>query len=194
VGIDTVLAYATASRQALIPEMEKAARLTLNYTMDFDTLGEVLQLFEGQTLRDLVRFRRRCRDNVVACLESFIDCAGPTKIWAGCPAVSCHSSESRGVTKPVLPRWLCDLFTRNKDNMQELAYPLIKPSSIREEYLTALQTHTDCHFCLRIHATEGPKFCTELENKLVEAQNKVSSPSFLILKRLETHSPLVGMR
>jgi hypothetical protein len=74
-GIHTVVAYALASsKEALIPEMEKAARLTLNYTMDFDTLGEVLELFEGQKLRDLVRFRRRCRDNVVACLESFLDC------------------------------------------------------------------------------------------------------------------------
>ncbi|KAI0253670.1 hypothetical protein BJV78DRAFT_160446 [Lactifluus subvellereus] len=175
-GIGAFFAYAMASRKALIPEVEKAARLTLNRTMDFDTLVGVLQLFKGRELCDLVRFRRRCRDNVVACLESFLDCAGPTKIWVGCPAVSCHSSESRGVTKPVvdvLPRWLRDLFTRNRDKMQELTHPLIEPSSIYEEYLTALQTHTDCHFCLRVHATEGLKFCAELENKLVQARNKV---------------------
>ncbi|KAI0253664.1 hypothetical protein BJV78DRAFT_1191180 [Lactifluus subvellereus] len=45
--------YALASSKGLTPEMEHAARLTLDYPMTFETLGERLRLFEGWALRDL---------------------------------------------------------------------------------------------------------------------------------------------
>jgi len=48
-------AYAIASAKRLIPEMEDAARLTLDHPMTFETLGEGLQFFEGSALRDLVK-------------------------------------------------------------------------------------------------------------------------------------------
>jgi hypothetical protein len=50
---------------------------------------------------------------------------------------------------------------------------LTTSSNIREEYLVAIQTHTDCAFCLRVHATKGSTFCAEIESKLAEARDEV---------------------
>jgi hypothetical protein len=58
-GTEAFAAYAIASAKGLIPEMEYAARLTLNYPMTFENLGEGLRLFEGSALHDLVNFRKR---------------------------------------------------------------------------------------------------------------------------------------
>jgi hypothetical protein len=89
--------YAIASSKGLTLEMENAARLTLDHSMTFEALGEGLRLFEGCALRNLVRFRKRCKDNVVACLESFLDArAGPSRIWVGCPS-------TLDAEAPVLP-------------------------------------------------------------------------------------------
>jgi BTB/POZ domain len=53
-------AYAIASSKRLVPEMDKAARLTLDHPMTFETIGAGLRLFQGSALRDLARFRKRC--------------------------------------------------------------------------------------------------------------------------------------
>ena len=50
-------AYAIASSLGLIPEMENAARLTLDRPMTFESLGEGLRLFKGKALCELVRYR-----------------------------------------------------------------------------------------------------------------------------------------
>ena len=50
-------AYAIASDMGLVPEMEDAARLTLDQPMTFESLGEGLRLFKGRALCDLIRFR-----------------------------------------------------------------------------------------------------------------------------------------
>jgi hypothetical protein len=77
--------YAIASSKGLIPEMENAARLTLDYPMTFESIGDELRLFNGWALRDLASFRKRCRDSLVQCLESFLDYRdGPSKIWTYC--------------------------------------------------------------------------------------------------------------
>ena len=189
--------YALASNKGLTPEMENAALLTLDYPMTFETLGEGLRLFEGWALRDLVRFRKRCRDNVVACLDSFLEArAGPSKIWVGCPSAVRYTANHWGQSVQVndsLPKWLCEVLSQNKDKMQGFTHIITKPSSIREDYLAALKTHADCHFCLQIHATKGQDFCAELENKLMEARNKVIIRFLSILKRPEIYSPFVGM-
>ena len=85
VGTEVFRAYAIARGKGLIPEMESAARLTLGYPMTFETLGEALRFFEGCALRDLARFRKRCRDKFITCLETFLEAQGPSSIWAGCP-------------------------------------------------------------------------------------------------------------
>src|SRR6266404_4728914 len=65
--------YAIASSSGLIPEIDIAARLTLDQPMTFEHLGDELRFFEGSALHELVRFRKCCRDNLVSCLQSFLD-------------------------------------------------------------------------------------------------------------------------
>jgi hypothetical protein len=68
-GAEVFAAYAIASANKLIPEMRNAARRTLDHPMTFEILGEELRLFEGRALRDLVNFRKRCRDNLITSLS-----------------------------------------------------------------------------------------------------------------------------
>ena len=58
-GVQSFPAYAIASAKGLIPEMENAARQTLDHPMTFEILGEGLRLFEGWALRDLASFHKR---------------------------------------------------------------------------------------------------------------------------------------
>jgi hypothetical protein len=81
-GVEAFSAYAIASSKGLSPEMENAARQTLDYPMTFEILGEELRLFEGWALCALARFRRRCRDNLVACFKSFLRLdQTPFNVW-----------------------------------------------------------------------------------------------------------------
>jgi hypothetical protein len=170
-------AYAIASSKGLIPELENAARLTLGYPMTFEILGEELRLFDGYALRDLARFRKLCRNNFVTCLKSFleVDASRPSSMWLGCPDVM---PTRRGITPlPTLPSWLSQVLSRIRTNLklQVFTHPLNTPSSIREEYLTAIQTHDECNFCLLVHATKGTTFCAELESRLALARDKVNT-------------------
>ena len=187
VGAEVFRAYAIASNKGLIPEMEKAARQTLDYPMTFESLGEGLRLFGGSALRDLARFRRRYKDNLTTCLRSFLEInnSGPSKIWIGCPNVMPRRS-SQINPPPALPTWLRQvlsqcynrlsthpLFPLQTGNNDLFTYSLVTPSSIREKYLGALKAHPDCNFCLWAHATKGPTFCTDLESRLTQAQDEV---------------------
>jgi len=85
VGTEVFRAYAIASSKRPIPEMEDMARLTLDYPMTFETLREGMRFFEGSALHDLAHLRKRCRDNLVACLRSVLDFYNPPfNIWVGC--------------------------------------------------------------------------------------------------------------
>ena len=184
VGAEVFRAYAIASSNGLIPEMEKAARLTLDYPMTFESLGEGLRLFEGSALPDLVCFRRRYQYNLAKCLRSFlqVNSSGPLNIWIGCPDVMPHKS-SGTTSPPALPTWLRQLllqsggshfisfFLHGKGNL--FTHPLITPSSIREKYLAAIKTHPDCNFCLWVHTTLGSTFCADLESRMTHAQDMV---------------------
>ena len=189
VGTEVFRAYAIASSKGLIPEMEKAARLTLDYPMTFESLGEGLRLFEGSALRDLARFRKRYKDNLSRCINSFLQVndsePGPSNIWIGCPDAMPHKSSGTN-PKPALPTWLRQLLSpgrgiftflfHGKTNL--FIHPLITPSNIREKYLTAIKTHPDCNFCLWIHTTLGSTFCADLESKLTQAQDEVRALFF----------------
>jgi hypothetical protein len=172
-GTEVFRAYAIASSKGLVQEMETIAHRTLDYPMTLEALGEMLQFFEGWALRDLVYFRKRRRDNLVTCLESFSkdNGSGPSKIWIGC---------HRGYAFPVgicplssLPGWLDQVLSRNIDNLksQLFTHPLATPSRIREEYTMALQRHNNCDFCARVHMTDGLTFGAELENSLARARD-----------------------
>ena len=57
VGAEGFSAYGIASGMGLVPEMEDAARLTLDEPMTFEYLGEGLRSFKGRALCDLIRYR-----------------------------------------------------------------------------------------------------------------------------------------
>jgi hypothetical protein len=166
-GAEAFRTYAIASANELIPEMENAARLTLDHPMTFGILGEGLRSFEGRALRDLVNFRRRCKEHLITCLDSF-QLPGPLSIWVGCP-------ETKHQQDRFLPKWLSHLLSRNQNDLklQNFTHPLDIHSRIRGEYLEALQTHLNCKSCLMAHATFGLTFCTELEEQLALARDKV---------------------
>jgi hypothetical protein len=181
-GAGAFTAYAIASAKELIPEMENAARLTLKYPMTFEVLGEGLRLFEGWALRDLVNFRKRCGENLVTCLDSYLEvqpsASGPSRIWIGCPSGP-YSYDNYGNYRQTpsvgLPTWLNELLSRNQSDLklQKFTLPLDIHSRIRQEYFTALQNHAACNFCSAVHTRSGSTFCAELENKVAQACNKV---------------------
>jgi hypothetical protein len=167
-GTDAFAAYAIASSKGLIPEMEKTARQTLDHPMTFEALGKGLRLFEGWALRDLANFRRRCRDNLSACFDSYFD--SYTCALAGCPMEWLGPVAS-------LPKWLYQFLSRSRDDLelQLFTHPLDIHSRIRGEYLKALRSHLNCKICLAMHAIQGSTFCAELERKLAQARDKVGN-------------------
>ena len=196
-GAQTFRAFAIAFGNKLSPEIGFTARLTLDYPLTFESLGDGLRMFRGSALRELVEYRKTCRDNIISCLESFLDTnCDLSKIWIGCsetskaipdPNVS-HWGQTRlqpganlwsPTPKPTLPLWLRDLFTQQSGEMKEcFTHAIIKPSSIREKYLEALLKHSPnlggCSACVMVHVQKGDRYCAELEEKLTHARNQVS--------------------
>jgi len=164
----TFRAYGIASAKGLTPEMETAARLTLDFPMTFESMGDALSAFGGWALRDLVRFRRNCRDTLVSSLESLLDSRlPPIDIWVGC-----HNP-----TSDTTPWWLQTTLSEHIRNLQcPFSKSLLKSSTIRAEYLTALQLHVSqmgCTFCSKTHVMQGETFCTHVEKKLTKALEMV---------------------
>ncbi|KAH9954192.1 hypothetical protein BC827DRAFT_1244271 [Russula dissimulans] len=171
-------AYAIAFSNMLSPEMETAARLTLDHPLTLESIGKDLLLFKGSALRELVSFRKNCRDRIVSCLKSFLDTrSGPSKIWLGCPRS--RDPQHFGLLSilsdgPILPSWLQALFTQQIDRSEPyLSQGFINPRSI---YLAALLNHSSgpngCPFCLMVHAREGERYCALLEQELTNARNQ----------------------
>ena len=202
-GAQAFREFAIAFNNKLLPEMETAARLTLDCPLTFETLGDELPMFRGSALRELINFRKTCRDNIISCLESFLDIRSDlSKIWVGCFKTSNVSPESeasfwgqtwrpRGGQKwsseptlddndgPTVPSWLHDLFTKQiKEMRQCFTRAIIWPSSIREKYLGALLNHTPssnpCLSCMMVHIREGERYCAMLEKMLTYARNQAS--------------------
>ena len=176
VGAEAFRKYAIASRLKLFPEMESAARLTLGYPMTFESLGEGLRPFNGQALCDLVRYRKRCRDNLVACLNSFFYVHSRCQIWAGCQ----EPSGQMGGPQSVPTRWQYDFFTSQAVELGDgFTREISSPLYIIEEYIAALKnhTHSSCSTCVRVHV-EVHTFCKELEDELGQALNEVNTPFY----------------
>lgn len=186
-GAQSFRAFAIAFSNNLTPEMGATARLTLDYPLTFEMLGDELRLFSGPALRELAGLRKTCRDNIVSILETFLDAhRGPSKIWAGCPRprtplspFTFTGSPSNDRDKQTLPHWLSNLFTQQIGELKQyFTYAIIKPSTIREKYLAALMRHSptssDCPSCLAVHAHKGEKYCAGLEQKLTHARNQAS--------------------
>jgi len=175
-GAQAFRAYAIASSSRLIPEMNMAASLTLDYPMTFKHLGDNLRLFTGWALNELVNFRKSCRDQLVSCFTSFFDTlTGPSKIWIGC-----HGSKAQPLTNGAtpLPTWVHDCFMQQIEELkQDFTRPLINPSIVRAKYLGALRKHASsgrCTFCLERHAMQGEDYCVQLEQAIARAREKAS--------------------
>ena len=172
-------AYAIACSKRLIPEIERTARLTLDSSMTFEFIGDEVGLFEGWALRDLARYRKRCRDSVVLCLGEFLDPQdGPSRVWVGCH----HTNEPISASgsrcgQPILAGWLHNFISQNIRELQKsFTRPLLEQSSFRKQYLSALRTHiqvTNCLFCSRQHVMEGESFWEQLQNKVTQARDRV---------------------
>ena len=178
-GAATFHAYAIARIGGLSSEMETLARLTLNVPMTFEYLFDGRPYFEGWVLRDLIGFRKRCRDNLISCFKSLLDLdVPPFDIWTPC-------SYKRSYTKPgtgFSPSWLTDIFQNHLTGLgQAFTNPLPDTSDIRGEYLSALQDHiasNNCLACPRVHSVNGETFCKEIENRLALAIGKVGDLHF----------------
>ncbi len=170
--------YAIACNKGLLPEMASSARLSLGHPLTFKTLGDALGCFEGWALRELANFRQRSMDNFSSNLRSFSNCIeGPSKIWTGC------SEAKVGGGGAHLPFWLERCFwsewgmSKWPDFMlvdDRFAQTVPTAAELCDEYLNALQSHVkdkDCHFCLRVHALEGEKYCEELKKVSTEVWN-----------------------
>ncbi|KAI0288687.1 hypothetical protein BC826DRAFT_1036295, partial [Russula brevipes] len=162
-------AYAISSRGGLPSEMESSARLTLNFPMTFECICDELPLFEGWALRDLIGFRKRCRDNLISCFQSFLNYNynHPSfDIW-----ISCTDTTNTPYSRPVHT----GKTTRLTELGQGFANPLFNPPTIRDKYLSALQAHLNgfnCLSCTKVHTMKGEAFCKELENRLMLALSK----------------------
>jgi len=155
--------------------MEDAAIQTLKHPMVFEILGEGLRLFEAWALRDLAGFRKRCRDNLVACFESFLNLSQPPfNIWVPCTDDSYSTFSNKTGFSPA---WLTDLFQKHlNDSREAFSKPLFNPRSIRGEYLSALKAHLssiNCVSCTKVHSLNGESFCKALEDRLTQALSEV---------------------
>jgi hypothetical protein len=136
---------------------------------------------------------------MILCLESFLDAnTGPSNIWVGCPGPNSQASSTWGTrpqtgwgtaasqptgndnNKRTLPPWLHDLFTQQIGELkQHFTHALLKPSSIREKYLSALMKHNptsnNCPTCMAVHVHKGEGYCADLEQKLTDARNQASA-------------------
>jgi hypothetical protein len=202
-GPETFRSYAISSSGQLPSEAEKLARLTLEFPMTFEYLCDELPSFKGWALRELVGFRKRCRDNIVSCFESFLKLDQPPfNIWISCtPDTSgycshCRPNSYESNVTGFSPPWLTQLFqTYINESHEAFSKPLFNPQGIRDLYLSALRDHINsssnsscgycgrkihplgCGCCSRVHSLEGEKFCKELTDRLTVALSEVCTSS-----------------
>ena len=191
-GAEAFSAYAIASGKGLVPEIENTACQTLDYPMTFEILEEGLRLFEGWALRDLANFRKRYRNNLKSCFESFLKAEEPKfNMWTPCAFYKLdrryNSSDLYSISNLTmsnanrsLPTWLAELYQKRLDESQEaFSKSLFNPRSIRGEYLSALQAHINslsCVSCAKVHTENGETFCDDLEDRLAHALDEVCVP------------------
>jgi hypothetical protein len=179
-GPETFRSYAISSKGKLPYEVEKFARLTLHFPMTFEYLCDELPSFEGRALRALVGFRKRCRDNLVSCFESFHRLDQPFNIWTPCTD---GNSRKLFSASSVTPPWITQLFQKHLDESREaFSKPFFDPRNIRGEYLSALQAHINscsCISCTKVHTLNGETFCKALEDRLTQALSEVRT-SFVL--------------
>ena len=198
-GPETFRSYAISSSGQLPSEAEKLARLTLEFPMTFEYLCDELPSFKGWALRDLVNYRKRCRDNIVSCFGLFLNLSQPPfNIWIPCTSTTpttgssgyCQYcgrtnysySNTPTTTTGATAAWLTQLFQKHLDESREaFSKPLFNPQSIRGLYLSALKDHINsmstCVSCTKVNSLEGEKFCKEVTDRLTVALSEVCTCS-----------------
>jgi BTB/POZ domain len=170
-GVEAFRVHAVACQKRLRPEMETTARLTLDYPLTFEYLGEALRSFEGRALRDLVEFHQDYSDRLNSAIQRLSDYqTGPSRIWVGCPGPVLPFS-SQPENNPAPSVWLLYLLGRIKPQSTMWT---INPSSFRKEYSRILRDHVndkDCHFCMKVHTLHGEAFCAQVERDMLSAKN-----------------------
>ncbi|KAI0289284.1 hypothetical protein BC826DRAFT_1107143 [Russula brevipes] len=158
--------YAIAYSRRLSPEMENAARLTLDYPLTFESLGVALRSFEGRALQDLADFRRRCTKSIPFQLMAFLDGhLGPSKIWVGCPTAPANER---------LPGWLQKMLRTKIVCLDDFTHTIPAPSRFDKEFLAAVQAHVnenDCHSCMKVFMLSGEAFCSKIKKTLGQMRN-----------------------
>jgi len=177
-GCEAFRVYAMACSKRLIPEMESTARLTLEYPMTFESIGEAMRSFEGCALHDLADFHWRCKSTLSRHFQLLSGVKYPSsysRIWVGCPTV-CTPEPKRDEGR--LPTWL-ESFLRKFTSPDMFTQTILKAQRLGEGYLEALQAHvneTDCHFCMKVYTLKGGAFYTEIKKGL----NLVQNVSYLV--------------
>jgi hypothetical protein len=178
-GPEIFRSYAISSSGKLPSEIGELARLTLDFPMTFEYLCDELSSFEGRALRDLVGFRKRCRENLVSCFESFLRLDKPFNIWIRCDDGRYSQSVS---SEAVSPSWLIQFFQKHLNESREaFSKPFFNPRHIRGEYLSALRAHVNsysCISCTKVHTLNGETFCKGLEDRLTQALSEVRTYFF----------------
>ena len=171
-------AYAIASSKRLIPEMETAARLTLNHPMTFESIIDALPSFEGSALHDLIHFRKRCRDNLLSFFIDLVD--GNDNLstaWYNCRTRTKRPHSALQSDDGVLAGWFRDLVSEYIKSLREIyTCPLPKSSSLRKEFTEALSAHvsgTKCTSCSNLYATEGEALREKWLRRVSKARDKV---------------------
>ncbi len=177
-------AYAIANSKQLIPEIETAARLTLDHPLTFEIIADALPLFEGSALHDLIHFRKRCRDNLLSFFVGFVDGNDSlSKAWNSCRRTKRPFSTLQS-DKGIIAGWFRDLVSQHIKNLQETyTCSLPKSSSLRKEFTEALRAHisaTQCSSCSNLYATEGEALRNQWLRRVSKARDKVRifSPSW----------------
>ena len=162
--------------------------------MTFEKLGKGLEFFKGRALRDLADYRKRRRDNMVTCLDSYLDVrpSGPSSIWVGCPEVASTPLFQR---TRALPIWLdmCLLRYRNDLKSELFTRPLVlDPKKIWEMYEVAYNTHSKCKFCREVKKRRGFGYIFGLEEKLSKAVEAIDKVLYFWTFRVPRDSPFAG--
>ena len=197
IGTQAFPAYAIASEKGLLPEMKSAARSTLKYPMTFERLGKGLRFFKGQALCNLADFRKRCKDNMVTCLDAYLDVqhSGPSSVWVGCPEVMpCTPSLETRQRSRALPIWLNECLSQCRDHLTRELFtsPIeLDDDRIWRMYVMGRRTHSRCQFCRDVEATKSFEYFVELDRKLRQAIDEVLYFIFGLFK-VPRYSPFAG--
>ena len=165
-------AYGIASRYHLEEEALQAARLTLECSMDFDTLGEDLRFISGADLFRLYGYRNECTKVAKDCIDQMTDHKPP-------PTPSLLCSRSVDISKydteelQSVPRWWHGHFLLR---IADLPSPKMVTDRPAFEHALALhQTMSGCSVCLQTDETRiDNTICAAFEAKLSTVIEQVS--------------------